>query len=202
MLYRSLCDSSVQYTYFSIPYAGKPDNPNEFYVTGTDSYTEYLVTKCKKAFLSGRNISMDNYFTSVSIARWCWEQKIIIVGTWKQGRKGMTPFMHDKQNRAPQYTVTIYNDENMTAISFADEKSKRKNLQKAMEARAASKKEPKKDIKVIVLLSTMHNEVRVSQDIRKKPHPFVYYDHTKGGVDALIWFPQRIRQDSRPDVGT
>ena len=68
----------------------------------------------------------------------------------------------------------------MTAISFADEKRRRKNLQKAMESRAAGKREPKKDIKVIVLLSTMHNEVCVSQDIRKKPHPFVYYDHTKG----------------------
>ena len=31
----------------------------------------------------------------------------------------------------------------------------------------------------------MHNEVRVSQDIRKKPHPFVYYDHTKGGVNVV-----------------
>ena len=92
----------------------------------------------------------------------------------------MPPFMHDKQNRELQSMVTIYNDENMTAISFADEKRKSKNLQKAMESRAAGKREPKKDIKVIVLLSTMHNEVRVSQDIRKKPHTFVYYDHTKG----------------------
>ena len=92
LLYHSLCDSSVQYTYFSISYAGKPDNPNELYVTGTDSYTEYLVINCKraggKAFLSGqKNISMDNYFSSVSIARWCWEPKITVVGTWKQGTK-------------------------------------------------------------------------------------------------------------------
>ena len=42
MLYRSLCDSSVQYTYFTLPYASKPEDLNneasKFYITGTDEY--------------------------------------------------------------------------------------------------------------------------------------------------------------------
>ena len=45
MLYRSFCDSSVQYTYFILPYAGKPEDLNneasKFYITGTDEYSKY-----------------------------------------------------------------------------------------------------------------------------------------------------------------
>ena len=47
MLYHSLCDLSVQYTYFTFPYAGKPEDLNnqvsEFYITGTNEYSKYLV---------------------------------------------------------------------------------------------------------------------------------------------------------------
>ena len=41
LLYRSICDSEVQYTYFSLSYAGKPDE--EYYVTWADNYTKFLV---------------------------------------------------------------------------------------------------------------------------------------------------------------
>ena len=48
LLYRSLCDSSVLYTYSTLPYVGKPEEntgePGKYYVTGTDEYTKYLVT--------------------------------------------------------------------------------------------------------------------------------------------------------------
>ena len=49
LLYRSLCDASKPYTYFSLPYAGKPDDitgeAKKYYVSGTDEYTKYLVTE-------------------------------------------------------------------------------------------------------------------------------------------------------------
>ena len=72
ILFRSLCDSSVQYTYLSLPYAGKPEEgTNRYYITGTDNYTKYLVENSLRivgvAGLRGRNISLDRYFTSLSI---------------------------------------------------------------------------------------------------------------------------------------
>ena len=49
LLYRSLCDSVVPYTYFTLPYGGKPDIINsdagKYFVTGTDNYTIYLVNE-------------------------------------------------------------------------------------------------------------------------------------------------------------
>ena len=48
LLYRSLCDSTVTYTYFSLASAGKPEvvggNGAKFYITGPDEYTKYLVS--------------------------------------------------------------------------------------------------------------------------------------------------------------
>ena len=43
LLYHSLCNSSISYTYFTLPYAGKPEEiageAAKFYATGTDEYT-------------------------------------------------------------------------------------------------------------------------------------------------------------------
>ena len=94
LLYRSLCDAVVLYLYFSLPYGGKPDDLSgeaaKYYVTGTDEYTKYLATEFAKVnSLEGCNISMDRYFTSVTVARWAMEKKFTIVGTMKHGRKGI-----------------------------------------------------------------------------------------------------------------
>ena len=43
----------------------------------------------------------------------------------------------------------------------------------------------KKGKKNILALTTMHNQVKLSIDERKKPHALVFYDHTKGGVDTV-----------------
>ena len=75
LLYRSLCDAVVPYTYITLPYAGKPDDINneakKYYVCDTDSYTKYLVEEFTKInSIEGCNISMDQYFTSITITRW------------------------------------------------------------------------------------------------------------------------------------
>ena len=43
----------------------------------------------------------------------------------------------------------------------------------------------KKGKKNILALTTMHNQVKLSVDERKKPHALVFYDHTKGGVAVV-----------------
>ena len=96
LLYLSLCDATVPYTYFSLPYAGKPEildkeNPaTSYYVTETDEYTKYLVNGFSTvANMSGCNISMDRYFTSIPLAQSCLERNITIVGTMQLNQKGI-----------------------------------------------------------------------------------------------------------------
>ena len=48
LLIISISDAEVPYTYFSLPYAGKPQAPNEFYVPGTDEKTMHLVEDLAK----------------------------------------------------------------------------------------------------------------------------------------------------------
>ena len=85
LLYRSLCDSTVTYTYFSLAYAGKQEvvggNRANFYITGTDEYTKYLVNglSCYTS-IQGCNISMDRHFTLVFLAEWALQKKFTIVG--------------------------------------------------------------------------------------------------------------------------
>ena len=67
-LYRSFCDSSIPYTYYSLPYAGKPvkvESPAAKYcINGTDKYSKYLINKLPiYRNLQEINISMDRYYT-------------------------------------------------------------------------------------------------------------------------------------------
>ena len=64
------------YTYTSHVYAGKPvDTPNQFYLSGTDNYTKYLVDcLSQRVVLSGRNLTMDRLYTSVDIAEWLYSK--------------------------------------------------------------------------------------------------------------------------------
>ena len=68
LLYLILCDLSISYTYFTLPYTGKLEEITEeaakFYVTGTNEYTKYLVTEFNQYnSIQGCIISMDQYFT-------------------------------------------------------------------------------------------------------------------------------------------
>ena len=79
LLYHSLCDAVVPYTYFTLPYAGKPSKTNyeasKYYISGKDEYTNYLVNGVNHYnSIDGSNISMDRYFTSVTIAQWALEK--------------------------------------------------------------------------------------------------------------------------------
>ena len=49
LLFKSLCDSTTTYIYYTLPYAGKPEvaegDAAKYYVTGTEAYTQYLVNE-------------------------------------------------------------------------------------------------------------------------------------------------------------
>ena len=49
---------------------------------------------------------------------------------------------------------------------------------------ADKKSNATKKTNIVLLLSTMQDETRVSKDQWAKVHPIVYYDHMKGGVDV------------------
>ena len=125
------------YSYFSLPYAGKPEvlkkeNPaKSYYVTGTDEYTKYLVNGFSTvANMSGCNISMDRHFTSVPLAQWCLERNITIVGTMWLNRKGIPAEIKKMDKHDKQSTFYIHGkDDDLMLVSYVDKKkSGKKNV--------------------------------------------------------------------------
>ena len=171
MLYRSLFDSTVTYTYFSLTYAGKPEvvggNEAKFCITGTDEYTKYLVNGLSRyTSIQGYNISMDRYFTSVFLAEWALQKKFTIVGTMRHDRKDIPKEVKAIGNREEKSVLYVYHKEKSIMLaSYIDKKKLGK--------------------KNAVVLSTMHDSVKVTNDQRKKPQMHSMYDHTKGGVDVV-----------------
>ena len=152
LLYRSLCDATVPCTYFSLPYAGKPEvldkeNPaTSYYATGTDEYTKYLVNGFSTvANMSGCNISMNRYFTSVPLAQWCLERNIAIVGTMRLDRKGIPAEIEKIDKRDERSTFYVHDkDDDLMLVSYVDKKKSGK--------------------KNVVVLTSMHDNVRVTKD--------------------------------------
>ena len=140
---------------------------NDYYATGCDEYTKWLVNNFQiYGTLQGLNISLDRYFTSVSLAEWCLERNITIVGTLKSDQKVIPKEMKGVADREEKSTAFCYSeDEKTMLLSYIDKKKKGK--------------------KNILTLTTVHNQVNLSIDERKKPHVLVFYNHTKGGVDVV-----------------
>ena len=126
LLYRSLCDAKVPYTYYTLPYADNPNviGNNDYYVTRCDEYTKWPVNYFQEhGSLHGRNISLDRFFTSVTLADWCLENHITIVGTMKSYRKAMPKEMKAMDGREEKSIKFCYSDDKkMMLLSYINKK--------------------------------------------------------------------------------
>ena len=98
----SISDSRVPYIYYTLPYAGKPEEitDDSEYVTGTDNYTKYLVEGLEQHVnLQGRNISMDRYFTSMTISEYLLDKGMTVVATMRSNRAGILKEMKETKSR-------------------------------------------------------------------------------------------------------
>ena len=102
----------------------------------------------------------------MSIADWLLGHNITITGTMRADRKGIPPEMKMIAGREPKSTKCCYNEKKMV-ISLADKKIKQK------------------DPKLVLVVLTMHDQMKVSKDQGTKPQAIVYYDHMKRGLNVV-----------------
>ena len=115
---------------------------------------------------TGCNIYMDRYFTSVPLAQWCLERNITIVSTMRLDWKGISAEIKKIDKRDEQFTFYVHGkDDDLMLVSYVDKKKSGK--------------------KNVVVLTSMHDNVRVMKDERRMPQVHTFYDHTKGGVDVV-----------------
>lgn len=169
LLYRSISDARLPYTYITLPYAGKPNNiiPESEYVTGTDNYTKYLVKGLRRSVdIRGRNISMGCFFTSMEVSRWLQEKGLTVVGTLKSNRQGIPEAIKSVTERDDLSVKYAYCDDiKSLLVSYVVKK--------------------KRGWKNVLVLSSMHRSVSITKDACGKPDVIVFYDHTKSGVDVM-----------------
>ena len=103
---------------------------------------------------------MDRYFTSVTIAQWALENKITIVGTMRLDRKGIPKEMKSLENREERSVLYVFgSDEKILLVLYIDKNKCGKGN--------------------VVVVRTLHDEVRVTKDDRKEKDIHKLYDHTK-----------------------
>ena len=165
----SISDSRVPYIYYTLPYAGKPEEitDDSEYVTGTDNYTKYLVEGLEQHVnLQGRNISMDRYFTSMTISEYLLDKGMTVVGTMRSDRAGISKEMKETKSRKSPSILYAYNTDIKSVLPSYVMKTK-------------------SGVKNVLVLSSMHRNALTTRDERKKPHVITFYDRTKGGVDMM-----------------
>lgn len=154
----TICDSNTFYAWKMQVYLGKNDNaPRE-----VNQSTRVVLDMTKEIELSGRNITCDNFFTSLSLARNLLDKKLTIVGTLRK----------NKPELPPQFTVAKGREAKSTLFGFQDD---------AMIASYCPKK-----YRIVPMLSTMHSQPDIDANSSdQKPEVILYYNATKGGVDTL-----------------
>lgn len=148
-------DVGSKYMLNSAPYLGKKETRSGDLLLG-----ESVVLKLAQPFIGkGRNISTDNFFTSLKLARILLAKTTSLVGTVNKKKRELPscvnktmPLFETKVFKNAQATLTIY-------------QCKRK--------------------KNVCILSTAHSAAGSFSGPKAKPEPVVYYNQTKVGVDVL-----------------
>lgn len=155
----SLTDSRMFYTANMEVYAGKqPDGPYK-----VDNSARSVVMRLAEPILNtGRNITMDNYFTSVPLGKELLEKRTTLVGTLRKNKKEIPPVFFNK-TRPVRSTMFAFSENGMLASYL-----------------------PKKN-KNVLIYSTMHDVGVIDQDtgVQYKPELVTFYNVTKGGVDVV-----------------
>ncbi|XP_025191777.1 piggyBac transposable element-derived protein 4-like [Melanaphis sacchari] len=152
----SICDAKTFYFYGGIPYIGKETrNRNDLLIP-----TQYVLNLVEPIMGTNRNVTTDNWFTSIELAEQLRVKKLTLVGTLRKNKREVPPHMLVVKNLPPMTTRFLHAPE-MTLLSFS--KTKNKN---------------------VLVLSTMH-ETETINEISKKPEQIEFYNKTKGGVDVF-----------------
>ena len=153
-----LCDAKLYYTANMEIYCGQqPEGP----FRQSNSAYDVVMRLSEPIYQSGRNITADNWFSSLNLVRKLEEKKLSYVGTIRKNRRELPQIFVFPQGRAEYSTIFGYTT-NETLVSYSPKKGK-----------------------TVVLLSSMHvGSTDVSEEIPHKPEVILFYNNTKSGVDV------------------
>ncbi|XP_047099197.1 piggyBac transposable element-derived protein 4-like [Schistocerca piceifrons] len=111
---------------------------------------------------SSKNITVDNFFTSVQLAEEMLQKQITVVGTIKQNKPEIPNEMKLSASRAIHSSLFAFRGDT-TMVSYVPKMKKS-----------------------VVLIGTMHHDRNIDEThAKKKPDIMKFYNSTKGGVDQM-----------------
>ena len=149
-------DKDSKYVVNGFPYVGKDEMRS-----ADERVSDQVVMKLAELYLkAGRNITTDNYFTSVKLANLLKSKNTSLLGTLNKIRKGVP--CEIKNMRDEQYTTKLYKSNDILLTVYQGK--------------------PKKNV---LLLSTLHTDITIAENQKKTTETVRCYNETKYGVDVV-----------------
>nr|CAH7731688.1 unnamed protein product [Callosobruchus chinensis] len=157
-----LADARNNYLYNAYIYAGKGSdsltlsaNEKKFKIP-----TQAVLRLVRPIQNTNRNVTADNWFSSVELVQELQNRGLTYVGTLKKNQAAIPPNFQANKNRELESSLYGYNND-MTLVSFVPRPSKS-----------------------VILISSMHHCESTDEETGK-PEIIAFYNSTKGGVDSL-----------------
>ncbi|XP_029441015.1 uncharacterized protein LOC115080763 isoform X2 [Rhinatrema bivittatum] len=149
-------DNDSKYLLNAFPYLGKDDQKAD-----DQHLADYVVMKLIEPLANkGRIVTCDNFFTSLSLAEKLKKMHTSLVGIVNRARREVP--IEVKNSREALYTTQVLKKGDTTMTVYQ-----------------------RKANKNVILLSTMHPDVQLGPDTKRKPNTVTFYNETKSGVDVI-----------------
>lgn len=156
-----LCSSDGEYVFNGVVYIGAK-SINECFINASASHGEAVVKQLIEPYLdNGRNLTVDNYFTSIHLADDLSARKTTLVGTIRRNNRCVPAVANDLSERRKGDSRYFISDGKMLC-SFWD-----------------------KGNKPVLLLDTFDPTAGDVQNLSEKPSTVKFYNATKSGVDIV-----------------
>lgn len=152
-----LCDSKTHYLYNAFIYSGKCEVRGKSDVSVP---TQTVMSLAEPILKTNRNITGDNWFSSIELVDKLKQNGLTYVGTLRKNKREIPPEFLPHKNRPSGSTLFGYT-KSKTLASYV----------------------PKKN-QSVVMISSMHHDGSVDPE-SGKPEIIHFYNSTKGGVDSL-----------------
>ncbi|XP_071056453.1 piggyBac transposable element-derived protein 4-like [Onthophagus taurus] len=157
-----LTDARNNYCYNAYIYSGRNSDGRglDTNLLTLNKPTQAVLRLAHPIYGSNRNVTADNWFTSVELVNELTKRKLTYVGTMRKNKRDIPIAFLSNRRRTVGSTLYGFHG-NMTLVSHVPKKSK-----------------------VVIALSSMHQTSGIDQETRK-PEIIALYNMTKGGVDSL-----------------
>lgn len=149
-------DKESKYLINGFPYVGKDATRSE-----NDRVSDRVVMQLMGPYLNkGRNVTTDNYFTSVKLATQLKEKQTSLLGTVNKIRREVPSCL--KKMKEELHSCKLYKSGDITLTVYQGKVKKH-----------------------VLILSTMHKDITIADNEKKTPETVSSYNETKYGVDIL-----------------